>query len=170
MPRHKSLSGVRCRLTAFVTALDRNDLTVDVDSHLAAVEQALIAVRRSQSRRALAELAVPAFEVLDVVEMAERSGAQATVSSVASALHVDQPRASKLVTSAVDAGLVSRVADRADGRRVLLVRTPRGRATSAELHRARQSACAAAMADWTDEERVMFAELLTRFVSVFGGR
>ncbi|WP_332874736.1 MarR family winged helix-turn-helix transcriptional regulator [Lentzea terrae] len=143
---------------------------MDVDSHLAAVEQALIAMRRSQSRRALAELAVPAFDVLDVVETAERTGTQATVSSVASALHVDQPRASKLVTSAVDAGLVSRVADKADGRRVLLVRTPRGRATSAELHRARQAACATAMADWSDEERVVFAELLTRFVAVFGAR
>ncbi|HEX7306568.1 MarR family winged helix-turn-helix transcriptional regulator [Lentzea sp.] len=143
---------------------------MDVDSHLAAVEQALIAMRRSQSRRALAELAVPAFDVLDVVEAAERSGAQATVSSVASALHVDQPRASKLVTSAVDSGLVSRVADKADGRRVLLVRTPRGRATSAELHRARQAACATAMADWSEEERALFADLLTRFVGVFGGR
>jgi DNA-binding MarR family transcriptional regulator len=161
---------VRCRLTAFVTAQDGNDLGVNVDSHLAAVEQALIAMRRSQSRRALAELAVPAFDVLDVVETAERTGTQATVSSVASALHVDQPRASKLVTSAVDSGLVSRVADKADGRRVLLVRTPRGRATSAELHRARQAACATAMADWTNEERAAFAHLLTRFVAAFGGR
>lgn len=161
---------MRCRLTAFVRPKDGNDLTVDVDSHLAAVEQALIAMRRSQSRRALADLAVPAFDVLDVVEAAERGGVQATVSSVASALHVDQPRASKLVTSAVDAGLVSRVADRADGRRVLLVRTPRGRTTSAELHRARQAACAAAMADWSEDERVAFADLLTRFVAVFGGR
>lgn len=161
---------MRCRLTAFVRAKDGNDLTVDVDSHLAAVEQALIAMRRSQSRRALADLAVPAFDVLDVVEAAERSGVQATVSSVASALHVDQPRASKLVTSAVDAGLVSRVADRADGRRVLLVRTPRGRTTSAELHRARQAACATAMADWSEDERVVFADLLTRFVAVFGAR
>nr|WP_030466558.1 MarR family transcriptional regulator [Lentzea aerocolonigenes] len=141
-----------------------------MDSHLQAVEQALIAMRRSQSRRALAELAVPAFDVLDVVEAAERAGVQATVSSVASALHVDQPRASKLVTSAVDSGLVARVADKADGRRVLLIRTPRGRATSAELHRARQAACAAAMADWTDEERVVFAQLLGRFVAVFGAR
>lgn len=161
---------MRCRLTAFVRPKDGNDLTVDVDSHLAAVEQALIAMRRSQSRRALADLAVPAFDVLDVVEAAERGGVQATVSSVASALHVDQPRASKLVTSAVDAGLVSRVADRADGRRVLLVRTPRGRTTSAELHRARQAACAAAMADWSEDERVAFADLLTRFVAVFGAR
>lgn len=154
----------------FTSSADGHDLTVDVDTHLAAVEQALIAMRRSQSRRALAELAVPAFDVLDVLESAERNGVQATVSGVATALHVDQPRASKLVTSAVDAGLVSRVADKADGRRVLLVRTQRGRATSAELHRARQAACATAMADWSEEERVAFAALLTRFVAVFGAR
>lgn len=158
---------MRCR---FTSSADGHDLTVDVDTHLAAVEQALIAMRRSQSRRALAELAVPAFDVLDVLESAERNGVQATVSGVATALHVDQPRASKLVTSAVDAGLVSRVADKADGRRVLLVRTQRGRATSAELHRARQAACATAMADWSEEERVAFAALLTRFVAVFGAR
>ncbi len=161
---------MRCRFTCFTAAADGHDLTVNVDTHLAAVEQALISMRRSQSRRALAELAVPAFEVLDVLELAERSGVQATVSGVASALHVDQPRASKLVTSAVEAGLVSRVADKADGRRVLLVRTPRGRATSAELHRARQAACETAMADWTEEERAAFAALLTRFVAVFGAR
>ena len=32
-----------------------------------------------------------------------------------------------------------------------LVRTPRGRTTSAELHRARQAACATAMADWSED-------------------
>jgi len=50
------------------------------------------------------------------------------------------------------------------------VRTPRGRTMSAELHRARQAACATAMADWSEDERVAFADLLTRFVAVFGAR
>ncbi|WP_328593183.1 MarR family winged helix-turn-helix transcriptional regulator [Lentzea tibetensis] len=134
------------------------------------VEQAMVAIRRSQTRRALAELASPAYDVLDVVEAAEHNGAQATVSSVATSLNVDQPRASKLVTLAVDGGLVRRVADQADGRRALLVRTPRGRAVSAEIHRSRQAAFASAMTDWSDDERAEFARLLTRFVTAFGAR
>nr|WP_285744467.1 MarR family winged helix-turn-helix transcriptional regulator [Lentzea sp. NBRC 105346] len=130
----------------------------------------MVAIRRSQTRRALAPLASPAYDVLDVVEAAEQSGGQATVSSVASALHVDQPRASKLVTSAVESGLVKRVADQADGRRALLVRTARGRAVSAEIHRNRQAAFASAMSDWQPNERAEFARLLTRFVAAFGAR
>lgn len=143
---------------------------MDGNRELEQVEQAMVALRRSQTRRALAELASPAYDVLDVVEVAEQNGAQATVSSVATALNVDQPRASKLVTTAVEHGLVRRVADQADGRRALLVRTPRGRAVSAEIHRNRQAAFEVAMADWSEGERAEFARLLTRFVTAYGAR
>jgi DNA-binding MarR family transcriptional regulator len=145
------------------------------DEGVEAVERAMIAIRRSQSRRSLARLAgAPAsgaaFEVLDVVEAAEQDGVPVTVSGVAAALNVDQPRASKLVAAAVEAGLVRRESDQADGRRTLLVRTERGQRVSEEIHRFRRSIFSAAMADWTDADRARFAELLTAFVRALAER
>lgn len=132
---------------------------------LVAVERAMVAIRRRQTRRALAgQHDTTGYEVLDVVEAAEQAGDEATVTTVAAALAVDQPRASKLVAKAVEAGLVRRVADQADGRRALLVRTAKGREASAEVHRTRQARFEAAMVDWSDVERAEFARLLSRFV------
>jgi len=162
---------------------------VQGDEDVKAVERAMVAIRRSQTRRALTRLAEgrdaaddagavgavggtvggSAVDVLDTIEAAEQAGAPATVSSVAAALNIDQPRASKLVAAAVEAGLVRREADQADGRRALLVRTERGTALSEELHRFRRSVFATAMADWTDADRAAFARLLTRFVEALAG-
>ena len=140
---------------------------------MAAVERAMVAIRRSQTRRTLARLAgasgTAGAEVLDVIEEAEEAGEPATVTSVATALNIDQPRASKLVAAAVAAGLVRREADQADGRRALLVRTPAGKDMSGQIHDFRQQAIAAAVADWPDAERAEFARLLTRFVTSFSG-
>jgi DNA-binding MarR family transcriptional regulator len=149
------------------------------DEHLKAVERAMVAIRRSQTRRALTRLAEgqhdtgvvagSAVEVLDAIEAAEQAGTPATVSGVAAALNLDQPRASKLVAAAVQAGLVRREADQADGRRALLVRTEPGNALSEELHRFRRSIFATVMSDWTDADRAAFARLLTRFVESLAG-
>ena len=137
-----------------------------------AVERAMVAIRRSQTRRTLARRAgavsTSGTEVLDVVEAAEENGEPATVTGVAAALNVDQPRASKLVATAVEAGLVRREADQKDGRRALLVRTPEGQRLSAEIHAFRQQAIGAAIEDWPADERAEFARLLTKFVTSFG--
>jgi DNA-binding MarR family transcriptional regulator len=153
------------------------DEWLDDDEHVKAVERAMIAIRRSQTRRALTRLADKrdgvgdsgvaggvVVDVLDAIEGAEQAGTPATVSSIAAALNVDQPRASKLVAAAVEVGLVRREADQADGRRALLVRTERGHALSEELHSFRRSIFATVMSDWTDADRAAFAGLLTRFV------
>ncbi|WP_344843515.1 MarR family winged helix-turn-helix transcriptional regulator [Nonomuraea dietziae] len=102
------------------------------------VEAAMVAVRRRQSRRALARLqgvAGPAHDVLDVVE----AGGPVTVSTLAQALGVDQPRASRMVAAAVAGGLVSREADQSDGRRSVLVMTEAGRAAAEQAHEARRA-------------------------------
>ncbi|MGW4475606.1 MarR family winged helix-turn-helix transcriptional regulator [Nonomuraea sp. NPDC004354] len=196
------------------------------DEHIETIERAMVAIRRSQSRRTLARLAAgrqatgsgdghettgsdgrettgsdgrettgsdgrettgsgggremagsgggremaastapgAGTEVLDVIEEAEEAGDAATVTSVATALNIDQPRASKLVAAAVAAGLVRREADQADGRRALLVRTPAGRRLSAEIHGFRQRIYAEAMNDWPAADRAEFARLLAGFV------
>ena len=141
------------------------------DDPAAAVEAAMVAIRRRQSRRTLAREAGVApsddatQQVLDAVEAAaEPLG----VTAVAAALDVDQPRASKLVAAAVDAGLLRRVADQDDGRRSHLALTPSGRERLDAVHSARQARFGAAMADWTAAERETFAALLTRFVTALG--
>jgi len=128
----------------------------------------MVAIRRSQTRRALARSGPtggvdPA--VFDVVDAVEGLGAQATVMAVAAALDVAQPRASKLVAAAVEAGWLRREADQDDGRRSLLVRTPDGVALSERVHAARRARFAAATAGWTPAELETFAQLLTRFVA-----
>jgi DNA-binding MarR family transcriptional regulator len=154
------------------------------NEHTEAVERAMVAIRRSQNRRTLARLAAARHgrrsgggrgtaaegpggagaDVLDIIEEAEQAGGRATVTSVAAALGIDQPRASKLVAAAVAAGLVRREADQADGRRALLVRTPAGRHLSAQAHAFRRQVFGQAMADWPAADRAEFARLLTRFV------
>jgi DNA-binding MarR family transcriptional regulator len=150
---------------------------IDDNNPESLVERAMVAIRRSQSRRTLARLAGQppdagaggsAFDVLDAIEAAEQAGSPAGVGGVAAALGVDQPRASRLVAAAVGAGLVRREADQADGRRSVLVRTAAGRAASEEVRRFRRSVFASAMADWSDAERAEFARLLTRFVGGLG--
>jgi DNA-binding MarR family transcriptional regulator len=138
---------------------------------VAAVERAMVAIRRGQTRRALAQLSghgadqgtdAGGFGALDAVE----SGAR-TVTDVGRALGVDQPRASRLVARAVEEGLLVREADQRDGRRALLALTADGRRLLARAHRFRQGVAARAMEDWTDAERAAFAGLLTRFVAGF---
>ena len=162
-----------------MTTVERNS-----DKDAQTVERAMVAIRRSQNRRTLARLAAArqgarpgdgrgtaaggagraSVDVLDVIEEAEETGGRATVTSVAAALNIDQPRASKLVAAAVAAGLVRREADQADGRRALLVRTPAGRRLSAQVHAFRRQVFGEAMAGWPAADRAEFARLLSRFV------
>jgi DNA-binding MarR family transcriptional regulator len=140
----------------------------------AAIERAMVAMRRSQARRALHRRAAgdaapvgeaAAFQVLDAVEAAAEAGRAMTVNGVADALGVDQPRASRLVARAVDAGLLRRGADPADGRRSVLTLTARGARVLADGHRTRRDAVRAALADWSPEDRETFARLLGAYVS-----
>jgi len=160
-----------------------------VGEALDVVERAMVAIRRSQSRRTLARLAQTqrgsrhdsatgyrpgsavtgsGFDVLDVVEAGEQTGSPIGVTGVAAALGIDQPRASRLVAAAVAAGLVRREADQADGRRAFLVRTDAGRAASEEVRQFRRAVFADVMSDWSDADRADFARLLSRFVAGLG--
>jgi len=161
-----------------------SDERIESDEHIEMVERAMVAIRRSQNRRTLARLAAArqgarpggrhgtpvdgtggaSADVLDIIEEAEEAGRRATVTSVAAALNIDQPRASKLVAAVVAAGLVRREADQADGRRALLVRTPAGHRLLAQVHAFRRQVFGEAMADWPAADRAEFARLLRRFV------
>jgi DNA-binding MarR family transcriptional regulator len=137
------------------------------------VERAMVALRRRQSRRALAHRAeqqhgsraqVALTEVLDAVQANADAGRATTVNDISAQLHVDQPRASRLVARAVEGGLLRRFADQHDGRRSLLQLTAKGRAHLDRVRRFRREQFALAMKDWSEEDRRTFAELLARFV------
>jgi len=143
------------------------------DPAIVAIERAMVAIRRSQSRRALNKFAAGAgrpavdpttFGILDAVE--GRDG-EATVTDIATALGVDQPRGSRLVARAVAEGLLERRADQKDARRIHLHLTPTARTALDRAHANRQAVFAAATAGWPNRERAQFARLLTRFVADF---
>jgi DNA-binding MarR family transcriptional regulator len=134
----------------------------------------MVRIRRRQQRRTLAGRALgedgararaALTEVLDVVEEDAAGGSPTTITELGRRLGVDQPRASKLVNLAVEAGLLRRGHDPADGRRSVLELTGPGRAHLEQVHQFRRSVFAVAMGDWTPDERTVFATLLTRFVA-----
>lgn len=90
-----------------------------------------------------------------------------SVSDLAAAIGVDQPRASRLVQAAVDAGHVRRDVDPNDARRSILVITDAGRAALSALLDHRRTAVERALADFTPAEREQFAKLFTRFAQAW---
>ncbi len=135
-----------------------------MDPDVELVERAMVAIRRRQSRRALAKhmpVDPAVFGVLDAVE----DRGPCSVTDLTGALGVDQPRASRLVARAVDEGLLVRQADQHDGRRTLVSLTAVGRRQVEAAHEARQRVFAEAMADWPPPDRAAFARLLTKFIA-----
>ncbi|MDM4718210.1 MarR family winged helix-turn-helix transcriptional regulator [Micromonospora sp. WMMA1363] len=157
-------------------------IVTDKATQIAAIEAALVALRRAQRRRALAGLSrrrggraddltnLPdaVFEFLDVLAAATERGDNLTVTDVATQLDVDQPRASRLAGLALRAALIRRAADQRDGRRSLLVLTAGGEDVIARIHDFRRRVVAEVTNDWSDDDRAALAHLLPRFVAGFG--
>lgn len=103
-----------------------------------------------------------------VLSTLDRLGDGASVSELATAIGVDQPRASRVVADCVDRGLVTKQTDPADARRSVIALTDDGRAVLDERRRERRAAVEQALDGFTAAERAQLAELLARFVA--GGR
>ncbi|MFE5587603.1 MarR family winged helix-turn-helix transcriptional regulator, partial [Kitasatospora sp. NPDC056531] len=124
----------------------------DTVAAVAAVERAMVAIRRSQTRRSLGRIAPPGgargidptlFGVLDAVEAHDGPCA---VTDVAAALGVDQPRASRLVLRTVEEGWLERGSDPRDARRTPPALTPAGREQVERTHRLHREIIARTMA------------------------
>jgi DNA-binding MarR family transcriptional regulator len=153
----------------------------DKASQIAAIEAALVALRRAQRRRALAdlsrrrgertgahaELPEAVFELLDALAAAAQRGQSLTITDAATELDVDQPRASRLAGLALQAALIRRAADQRDGRRSLLILTAEGQDLLARIHDFRRRTVAEVTDDWSDDDRAALARLLPRFVEDF---
>lgn len=133
------------------------------------IEKALVQMRRSMARRNLQRRSDPdasalsgaLFQVLDALDDRERG---LSITEIASALGVDQPRASRLVAIAVDRGLVCRSEDPTDARRKHIDLTIEGRKHLAATHDARRVAVAAAIVNFSSVDAEAFARLLTAFI------
>ncbi|RLK60243.1 MarR family winged helix-turn-helix transcriptional regulator [Actinokineospora cianjurensis] len=128
------------------------------------VERAMITIRRLQTRRTLAGPHDPTLTL--VVDALEAAGS-CTITDLAAALSVDQPRASRLAARAVTEGLAHRTPSQSDARQVLLSLTPAGQAHATAVHTTRRKAFTQTMSTWTDEDRTTFATLLTTFVDSY---
>ncbi|GAA4139798.1 MarR family winged helix-turn-helix transcriptional regulator [Leifsonia shinshuensis] len=107
------------------------------------------------------------IRMLEALAAADAEGRQLSVSSLATAIGVDQPRASRLVQEGVERGLVRRIPDPSDARRALIQLTTAGRSQLGEVQDHRRSAVETALASFTPEEARTFAELFARFVQAW---
>jgi DNA-binding MarR family transcriptional regulator len=143
---------------------------------LATIEQAMIRIRRRQTRRALsrqlvertgaASPDVQQLAVIDAVEEGPIPGIDGvTVGMIAERTNMDPSRASRVVAEAIGDGLLLRVASQSDGRRTCIELTPRGRQVAGDAHRTRRAYYAGLMKGWSAEDRAEFARLLDRFAA-----
>jgi len=142
-------------------------------STVAAIEWAMVRIRRSQTRRTLGRLTTRDLggpvdlaqldAVFAVDEGPDLPGQEVTVGLVADRLGIHPSRASRLVAAAIRAGHLRRVASQADGRRIHLELTDAGCELAQAAHRSRQALYDRLMRDWSQRDRQQLARLLTRF-------
>jgi DNA-binding MarR family transcriptional regulator len=104
---------------------------------------------------------VARFRLLSALDQAERP---LSVTELAAAIGVDQPRASRLVQAAAEEGLVVREADPDDARRTRIRLTDEGRVAVRSVTSNRRRTIESALDGFSDGERRQFAALLARFV------
>jgi DNA-binding MarR family transcriptional regulator len=92
------------------------------------------------------------------------------VKALAAGMGIDSSTVTRQVAPLVDSGLVKRTSHPEDGRAVVLELSERGRARLEEVRISRRRLMAYVTESWTDEERVAFTALLTRFNAALPSR
>lgn len=108
--------------------------------------------------------AMGARRMLHAIVHAERPS---SITDLGRAIGVDQPRASRLVQALADAGLVRRIPDPSDGRRVVIEPTKAGRSRFEAHAEARAAEVAAAAESLTEAELAELARLLAKLAAAW---
>lgn len=139
--------------------------TIDIDAVMAHIRRSM--AKREMGRLALRELNLPIdtadLDILSALEGCSAHAGEATVGFIAERLNVDPSRASRIVSDAVDKGLIRRAASQADSRRIVLELTESGHATALAVRQYKWKIFADALGQWPEEDLVTFARLFTRF-------
>lgn len=103
-----------------------------------------------------------------MLEALAAASAPLSVSELAEAVGVDQPRASRLVQQGVERGFVQREADPDDARRTRIALTDDGRRVARGAKGERRQALSRALEAFTDTERAELARLLNKLADNWG--
>ena len=104
---------------------------------------------------------------LRLLEALSAASQPLSVSEIAEAIGVDQPRASRLVQQAVEMGLARREVDPDDARRTRVVLTGDGAKVVRGFRGDRRDAVARALEGFSEQERADLARLLTRLADAW---
>lgn len=107
------------------------------------------------------------LRTLRAVEQRENAGLGASIGDVAEYMVVEHSTASRTVTAAVNAGLLTKTLAAEDQRRCVLVLTDEGRAALADVTERRREMVAETVADWPDADVENLVDLLQRLVTDF---
>lgn len=110
---------------------------------------------------------VSTLRVLRAVEQRQQAGSGASIRDVAEYLAVEHSTASRLVTSAVEAGLLTKTSAGDDQRRRELVLTDVARKALATVTDRRRELVAETVADWPDGDVDTLVTLLERLTERF---
>jgi DNA-binding MarR family transcriptional regulator len=133
---------------------------------LAQIDAALLALRRFVEPPAVVDHEGRRVEVSTVLVLDALSDVgQATVTDVAEHLSIAHSTASRLVTRAVEAGMVSRQPSRHDSRAAVLEATPAGRRLHRAASRFRRQRLEHTLQSWSERDRAQLANLLRRFTT-----
>ncbi len=136
------------------------------------IEGVMAHIRRSMAKREIGRLALRDLElpidiadldILAALEGCSTHSGEATVGFIAERLNVDPSRASRIVSDAVEKGIVRRVASQADARRIGLELTETGRSHAQAIRRYKWRVFADALGQWSEDDLVTFARLFQRF-------
>lgn len=144
---------------------------------LDAIDDAFLRLRRlwAASRHRIEDDGITRVELasLLVVEACARkvaARAEANVSDVAFLADVTSSTATRLVDTAVRAGLLERQRSAYSGRRTALVLTPAGQLLRARAVKARRSWLSGQLEGWSEAEVQQFGQLLQRFADELHAR
>ncbi|WP_421732543.1 MarR family winged helix-turn-helix transcriptional regulator [Cellulomonas sp.] len=140
-----------------MTADTEHTAVTEIEAQVALLLRLADRNRRSTTRLATS-LERSAYLALRLLDTTGPSG----INEIADHLRLDASTVTRQVLAMEAAGYVTRERDVHDGRRAVVTTTPAGRSALAETRAARAEVYADVLADWSDQDRGLLAELLTR--------